>query len=67
MLERCNLCLSEIRWDIICSEVSDKILSQVIPRMSYFIMRVLIKCSENSTYRMCGQINTYCGLVNVKL
>jgi len=67
LLQKCNPCLFEIRWDVTCSEVSNKILSQVIPWMSYFIMRLLIKFSENSTYRMCRQINTYRGLLNVKL
>ena len=67
LLERCNPCLSEIRWDVSCSEVSDKILFQVIPWMSNLIMRVLIKFSENLTYRKCRQINTYYGLANLKL
>ena len=50
--------LKKVRDITSISEVSDKILSKVIPWLSYFIMRVLIKFRENLTYRMCRQINT---------
>jgi hypothetical protein len=62
-----TLVLSVFHWDVNCSEVSDKIQPQVFPCMNHFPMRVLIKFSENSTYRICRQINTYAHVVSVKL
>jgi len=53
--------------DVRCSEVSDKIVSKVIPWMNYFINRVFIKFGEYLAYRMGRHINNYYGLVSVKL